>query len=289
MNSRPLSTTLAIVAMIAVGCSDGAKEQSPGEVLARDSALASDLKQSDTSAFADAAEVATAFNPDSALPPVNAKSLVRSSVAAASPAASSAPVPKRVDQSVPSMSRPAPSASPSTGTPVPVAPMRPAPATIHADPLPTRRLPAAPASSVSTTSRVDPRAAEFLAKVPGAALPPGVREEPCGSPTMADQRRCLMLRLARADDALDRTYQALIAVLKREAGTPPGGEEPATVKQLRAEQRAWLVYRDTECRRRRPGNREGPLWAPVRAQCLGEFSGDREAELARTLRERQGR
>jgi uncharacterized protein YecT (DUF1311 family) len=165
--------------------------------------------------------------------------------------------------------------------------MRPAPATIHPDPLPTQRLPASPAAGASNTSHSD--ANEILARVPGAALPAtgdARSDEPCASPAAADQRRCLMAHLARSDVALDRTYQALIADMKREAGTPPGAKEPESVQQLRAAQRAWLIYRDTECRRRNRG-REGPLWAPVRAECLGEFSGNREAELARALRERK--
>jgi uncharacterized protein YecT (DUF1311 family) len=95
-----------------------------------------------------------------------------------------------------------------------------------------------------------------------------------------------MLHLARSDVALDHTYRALIAAMKRDAGAPPGDAEPQSVKELRAAQRAWLVYRDTECRRRNLG-KEGPLWAPIRAQCLGEFSGYREAELSRALRERK--
>ena len=101
----------------------------------------------------------------------------------------------------------------------------------------------------------------------------------CDSPAPADQRRCLMSMLDRSDVGLDRTYQSLIAALNRQAGIRPGDPPPATVSQLRAAQRAWLVYRDTECRRRNRG-KEGPLWAPVRARCLGEFSRDREQELA---------
>ena len=97
-----------------------------------------------------------------------------------------------------------------------------------------------------------------------------------------------MLHLSRSDVGLDRTYQALISDMKRESGTAPGTREPESVQQLRVAQRAWLVYRDTECRRRNRGT-EGPLWAPVRAQCLAEFSGARTEELAQALRDRRGR
>ena len=87
-----------------------------------------------------------------------------------------------------------------------------------------------------------------------------------------------MAYLARSDVTLDRNYQARIAQLKRDAGTAPGAPEPESVQRLRTAQRAWLVYRDTECRNRNRGN-EGGLWAPVRARCLAEFSAQRAAEL----------
>ncbi|MDB4885787.1 MAG: protein kinase, partial [Gemmatimonadetes bacterium] len=101
----------------------------------------------------------------------------------------------------------------------------------------------------------------------------------CASPAMADQRRCLLAYLARSDVTLDRNYQAEIRRRRAEAGTPAGAREPESVQRLRSAQRAWLVYRDTECRNRNRG-REGPLWAPVRARCLGEFSQARAEELA---------
>jgi uncharacterized protein YecT (DUF1311 family) len=295
------------IALVVAGCSDGTKEESPGEVLARDSSLASELRQADTSAFAEAADVAMAFDPDSAMPPVEAATPAPASPTPASPAPatpSSAPASASAPTSTPAVSgatmrveRPA-TATPTTS---PRAPMRPVPATIHPDPVPTRRLPAAPAPRTATSSRTStagsaPAAApvssreavSILSTVPGASLPPAGSDEPCASPTAANQRRCLMLHLARSDVGLDRTYQALITDMKREAGTAPGAREPESVRQLRVAQRAWLVYRDTECRRRNRG-KEGPLWAPVRAQCLAEFSGTRTEELAQALRDRRGR
>ena len=80
-----------------------------------------------------------------------------------------------------------------------------------------------------------------------------------------------MQHLARSDASLNRTYQRVIRTLG------PGEEE-----RLRIAQRAWLVYRDTECRRK-TRSMEGELWAPVRAQCLGEYSAARERELAAKL------
>lgn len=289
MQTRLPLVTLTVAAILAVACSDGTQEQSPGEVLARDSSLASEVKQADTSAFAEAADVAMAFDPDSAMPPATATARPSPTpnpipANASTPIEPSPAVPMRVDRS--RASTPAPIPPPAANR----APMRPAPATIHADPIPTRTLPATPESRTTAASRgasaSSPRAVAILERVPGASLPPAGSDEPCASPAAVDQRRCLMMHLARSDVALDHTYQALISSMKRDAGTPRGGKEPESVEQLRVAQRAWLVYRDSECRRRNRG-KEGPLWAPARAQCLGEFSGNREEELARALRERR--
>jgi uncharacterized protein YecT (DUF1311 family) len=108
----------------------------------------------------------------------------------------------------------------------------------------------------------------------------------CASPTRDDQQRCLKDYLAKSDALLDRYYQALILRLKSEAGTTSRSTEPPSVRRLRTAQRAWLVYRDDACRKRtRP--REGPLWAPVRAQCLAEYSAVRAEELRDALTRRK--
>ena len=295
MTTRSLSTTLAIAVLFVSGCGDGTQEQSPGEVLARDSSLASDLKQADTSAFAEAADVAMAFDPDSAMPPVETATPAREPVTPPAPEPDRAPptavasVPMRVNRTSPPAVSPSPS-RPAPSRPAPSRPtqMRPTPATIHPDPIPERGISSTPGNLVASNRATPARsnAATILERVPGATLPPAGSDKPCASPDAPNQRRCLMLHLARSDVMLDRTYQSLIADMKRAAGTPVGAKEPASVEQLRVSQRAWLVYRDTECRRRNRG-KEGPLWAPVRAQCLGEFSGQRTEELAQALKERR--
>jgi hypothetical protein len=55
MNNRSLYSTLTFAALVVTACGDGTREQSPGEVLARDSSLASELRQADTSDFSEAA------------------------------------------------------------------------------------------------------------------------------------------------------------------------------------------------------------------------------------------
>ena len=92
--------------------------------------------------------------------------------------------------------------------------------------------------------------------------------------------------LAKSDALLDRYYQALILRLESEAGTTSRSAEPASVQRLRTAQRAWLVYRDDECRKRTRA-REGPLWAPVRAQCLAGYSAVRAQELRDALARRK--
>ncbi len=92
-----------------------------------------------------------------------------------------------------------------------------------------------------------------------------------------------MGHLAKSDVTLNRTYQEMIRELR---SRDPG--DPTSVMRLRQSQRAWLVFRDRECRQRNRGS-EGELWAPVRANCLGEFSSRRAKELEaalQTLRDR---
>jgi uncharacterized protein YecT (DUF1311 family) len=108
----------------------------------------------------------------------------------------------------------------------------------------------------------------------------------CASPARDDQQQCLKGYLARSDAQLDRSYQALIVQLKTEAGPRAGAKEPPAVQRLRTTQRNWLVYRDDDCRKRTAA-REGPLWAPVRAKCLAEYSALRQRELDDALSQRK--
>jgi uncharacterized protein YecT (DUF1311 family) len=78
---------------------------------------------------------------------------------------------------------------------------------------------------------------------------------------------------------MNRIYRALITEMRRQENVPAGAKDPASVQRLRVAQRAWLVYRDTECRRR--GRRtEGRLWARPRVRCLGQFANRRANELS---------
>src|SRR4051812_24256205 len=96
----PLATVAAMV-LLAGACSDSTEEQSPGEVLARDSSLASELKQADTSAFAEAADVAMGFDPDSSTAPVTSatRTIPGGRITPASASSPAPVVPMRVDRS----------------------------------------------------------------------------------------------------------------------------------------------------------------------------------------------
>jgi uncharacterized protein YecT (DUF1311 family) len=137
----------------------------------------------------------------------------------------------------------------------------------------------APAGSPTTATPVT------SASVPGPSAD-GYIGPSCASPTADDQRRCLYGYLARSDMRLNESYQALITQLESEAGTRSGAAEPPAVQRLRAAQRNWVVYRDDECRKRTVAT-EGPLWAPVRAKCLEQYSAQRERELDDALAKRK--
>ena len=121
---------------------------------------------------------------------------------------------------------------------------------------------------------------------PTASSAEGYIGPSCASPAREDQQRCLSGYLAKSDLVIDRYYQALILRLKSEAGTKASAPEPPSVRRLRDAQRKWLVYRDDECRKRTSA-REGPLWAPVRAKCLAEYSTLRARELDDALAKRK--
>jgi uncharacterized protein YecT (DUF1311 family) len=153
----------------------------------------------------------------------------------------------------------------------------------------TRTVTESPGALATTEASYDPASTPASTRTSSAAPVPsaeGYIGPSCASPALDDQKRCLLGYLARSDMQLDRSYQALIARLKAEAGTRAGAAEPAAVQRLRTTQRAWLVYRDDECRKQ-TSDGEGPLWAPVRAKCLAEYSAQRERELDDALAQRK--
>lgn len=145
---------------------------------------------------------------------------------------------------------------------------------------------AAPLAAPPTAPTVAPAPAAATPRPPAAA-PVATSSTPrrratgdlCNSPRSADQEACVRASLASTDQRLNGIYRALITEMRRREGVARGQPDPPAVVRLRAAQRAWLVDRDTECRRRGRGV-EGQLWARPRVRCLGEFSARRANELA---------
>jgi uncharacterized protein YecT (DUF1311 family) len=145
----------------------------------------------------------------------------------------------------------------------------PPPAVVAAVPPPAPP-PVAPAAVTATPRSTKPAAPRAVSRR---------ARDPCNSPAQADQEACVRSRLAAADLRLNRIYRALLTEVRRQEGVKPGQKDPPSVDRLRVAQRAWVVARDTECRRRGRGT-EGALWARPRVQCLGDAAARRANELA---------
>jgi uncharacterized protein YecT (DUF1311 family) len=143
-------------------------------------------------------------------------------------------------------------------------------------PQPTSTPAAAPASPPPASPPAPTTAPSTAAKTTAPKLA-GIRA--CNSPTPENQNECIRASIATSDARLNRIYRALITEMRRQEGVPGGAKDPPSVQRLRIAQRAWLVSRDTECRKRGRG-KEGALWARPRARCLAEFSAQRANELA---------
>ena len=162
---------------------------------------------------------------------------------------------------------------PSTGT---VAPAAPAPS-----PRPSAPPPAAVPNSPSRPAPSSPSSSSRSTTTPTRSSV-GTRRtssNPCDSPSLRDQQACVHETLADADKRLNGIYRSLITEMRHQEGVTAGQKDPPSVERLRVAQRAWLVSRDTECRRRGRG-KEGALWARPRVECLREFSTRRANELA---------
>ena len=127
-----------------------------------------------------------------------------------------------------------------------------------------------------------PAAAPAPARSPAKAAAAPVKlsgTRACTSATLENQSECLRALLPAADARMNRIYRALITEMRLQEGVKAGARDPASVQRLRVAQRAWLVRRDTECRRRGKG-KEGTRWARPRVKCLGEFANRRANELS---------
>jgi uncharacterized protein YecT (DUF1311 family) len=92
-----------------------------------------------------------------------------------------------------------------------------------------------------------------------------------------------MAAIVRHDQTLNRVYGSLIGAMRRRAG---GAMEPAAVKALRVEQRAWVDARDRTCRAEGRAARSagGAGWAAALAPCFAAQTDRRTSELQARLR-----
>jgi uncharacterized protein YecT (DUF1311 family) len=239
------AATFAISVLLLTSCDSGSPSQSADE-LAADSALAADLALANRDTLL--VDSIGAYRP-----PNDADTLADSALTAPVITANT----RDADRVAAEGGAPAPSTARTTTTSTP-------------SPTPT------PAPVEKPAARSAPSAAKPASTAPTPRLT-GARA--CTSPSLENQTTCLKAQLAAADSRLNGVYRALITEMRRQENVAPGAKDPPSVQRLRVAQRAWLVYRDTECRRRGRGT-EGPLWARPRAKCLGQFAGRRANELA---------
>jgi uncharacterized protein YecT (DUF1311 family) len=137
----------------------------------------------------------------------------------------------------------------------------------------------APTPVITAPASPPPAAPATKTATPPAPAPRLTGTRACSSATAENQSECIRVSIASVDARLNRIYRALITEMRRQESVAPGANDPPSVQKLRISQRTWLVYRDSECRKRGRG-KEGALWARPRARCLGEFSARRANELA---------
>ena len=105
----------------------------------------------------------------------------------------------------------------------------------------------------------------------------------CRVAAATDQRACLDAYIAVGDIPLNQAFDALVAEMRRVAGTPLGGADPQPVQRIRVEQRAWLSVRNAECPRT-PDPSAGTFWAEARSGCFSQMASARAAELRDAVR-----
>lgn len=259
------AVSFVAVLLVVTACDSGSPSRSPDEIAA-DSALAADLALANRDTLmvdsigeyrpVDAAERDADLDTALAVPSVRAP-------AKAAKTAEEKPSFAGVTSGASSIDIAKPPAARASARPVGPSPSGPVAST---------SMPSTSAESPNTPPR-----ASTPTSTPAPRLITGPRA--CNSPLPANQSECVRVTLAATDMRLNRVYRALITETKRQEGVPLDGKDPPSVQRLRVAQRAWLVYRDTECRRR-GRDREGALWARPRVRCLGQFSVRRANELA---------
>jgi uncharacterized protein YecT (DUF1311 family) len=107
------------------------------------------------------------------------------------------------------------------------------------------------------------------------------RADDCGDKqTQTDMNICAGDEFSRADDALNKAYKQILACLKADS---------IQGKLLISAQRAWISFRDAECRFQ-VGERSdgGSIWPMLNAGCLRDVTNARNSQLTYYLTCKEG-
>ena len=103
------------------------------------------------------------------------------------------------------------------------------------------------------------------------------KPKPCeDAQTQADMNICFGNEYKKADAALNKVYQQLVAMLDEDDKT-----------QLKNAENAWLKYRDTNCEFVADQYKGGSMRPMIAAICLADVTENRTKELRSQIKDRQ--
>ena len=116
----------------------------------------------------------------------------------------------------------------------------------------------------------------FLLAVPfvlwAATCRAGDRLDCSNAITQAEMNQCAADDLTRADDELNQTYRALMAML-----------DPTRRRRLVEAERAWINFRDAHCRSETAQSEGGSIHPLLYDTCLADMTRKRTKELKASL------
>jgi uncharacterized protein YecT (DUF1311 family) len=101
----------------------------------------------------------------------------------------------------------------------------------------------------------------------------------CADQTQSGLNACAGAAFKRADDALNKTYRVVVGRLKGDA---------EKTKLLVQAQKAWIGWRDSECRFSSSGVSGGSIYPLIYAQCLESQTIERTKALGAYLKCEEG-
>ncbi len=107
---------------------------------------------------------------------------------------------------------------------------------------------------------------------------------PCDQFGGYELENCLLGELAKADKALNGAYQKMLSFIAGDPDTP-ADQKPAWKQNLVAAQRAWLAFRDANCKFELIGAEwhNGSGTTAAQQQCVLTLTQQRTAELLSRL------